>query len=113
MAPPPAPPPPTGPPPLQRPRQLGPHLFQLARRLQPIVPDALKSLRQDVLHHPSNKRLPIYRHRRLLPLTQVILIPIRHFPPLSIILDDPRQPHRRADHVLHDVPRVSELARYI
>jgi len=40
--------------------------------------NALKPLRQNVLHHPSDERLPTHRLDHLPALLQVIAVPIRH-----------------------------------
>src|SRR6266699_917425 len=97
--------------PTQRHHQRGEHplyLLGLARGMETIITYAVKTFRQNMLHHPPDKRQR--RDLFLLPLLGlVIVIPIAH--PLPIVAQDASEGDRGADDVFRQVVRQAFPAR--
>ncbi len=74
---------------VQRLHQLFADFLEDTARLEPILPNAVKPLRQDMLHHPPDERLATYRLTGLLAGMQVIAIPLRDSALLPIIGNNP------------------------
>src|SRR6516165_9165413 len=78
------------------------HLRGLARGMEPIIADAVKPFRQNMLYHPPDEGQR--RDLFLLPLLGlVIVVPIPH--PLPIVAQDTSEGDRGADDVFRQVVR--------
>ena len=84
------------------------HLLGLTRGMETIIANAVKSFRQNMLHHPTNEGQ--CRDLLLLPLLGlVIVLPIPH--PLAIVTQDASQGDWGTDNVFRQVVRQPLAAR--